>query len=360
MSRYQKLESFLFVHRETKKIHVRKTFKKLRIPPLFKSTGEDRVGKARTIALDMIEDHKSKYLGATKGGVSLTFGDLVDKVLRYETTKKRRKTQINHRYYLGVLKDEWSGYVADQITVESWEDWITDFKARKKDCTSFNDYAKHMNLVLRYGYKRKHTSHLVKIPNPDEVKKGTGRVYTEEEITSLWQAMNQDTKDQFLLSYECFMRLREVLLLEWARVDLAEGVITLDAKDVKTGTKTGKGRTFKVSSRSLLMLKRRRKETKGSAYVFPSPGNPNKPIFDNKTAWRTAKRNAGIKGSARWHDLRHTSLTKALLESKVAPILVSEYAGVSLKTIQRVYLHSNEEATKAVAQVIRINTDGVK
>lgn len=360
MSRYQKLESFLFLHQDTKKIHVRKTFKKLRIPSLFKSTGEVKVTRARTVALEMIEQHKQKYLGTTRGGTSLTFGELVDKVLKYETPKKRKKTQINHKFYLGILKAEWSGYLIDNITLESWEDWITDFKSRKPDCSNFNDYAKHMNLCLNFAYKRKYTTHHLKVPNPNPTSSDVGRVYTDKEIKALWEAMEQDTKDQFVLSYECFMRLREVLLLEWKRVDLDEGVITLEPKDVKTGSKTGKGRKFKVSTAALQMLRRRHREAIDSPYVFPSPVNPKKPVFDNKTAWKTVKKRSGIKGQARWHDLRHTALTKALLEAKVPPVLVSEYAGVSLKTIQRVYLHSNEEATKAVASVIKINSDGVK
>lgn len=44
----------------------------------------------------------------------------------------------------------------------------------------------------------------------------------------------------------------------------------------------------------------------------------------------------------------------ALLDAKADPVQVSEYAGVSLRTIQRVYLHSTSEKTKSVAHALSV------
>jgi integrase len=211
-----------------------------------------------------------------------------------------------------------------------------------------------MNIILRYAYKQRQATHLVSLPNPD-AKANAGRVFTAEEISKLWEAMNDDTRDQFVLCLECFMRLREALYLTWDRVDLISGVVTLRPEDVKTGTKTGKGRSFRLSDHAFERLKARRKRI-DSPFVFPSPTDPAKPMHQNKTAWILAKETAGIKGRARWHDLRHSALTIALLDAKMDPILVSEYAGVSLRTIQAVYLHSTHDKTASVAGAVKIKT----
>jgi integrase len=186
-------------------------------------------------------------------------------------------------------------------------------------------------------------------------KSKAGRLFTNAELSALWDAMSEDMRDQFVLAFECFMRLREALLLTWDRIDLNTGKLTLRAEDVKTGSKTGKGRSFFVSPNALTRLRAKyANQVEPSPYVFPAPGLPDQPRNQNKNAWTSVKRKAGIKGRARWHDIRHTSLTKALLEQELNAAQVSEYAGVSLRTIQRVYLHSNEELTKNVANALSI------
>jgi integrase len=209
-----------------------------------------------------------------------------------------------------------------------------------------------MNAVLNYAHSQAWgPSKLVKLPNPDAITRA-GRVYTESEIESLWAVMGEETRDQFALCFECMMRLREALYLAWDRINLETGEITLRAEDVKTGSKTGRGRSFIASPMALARLRQRRAETR-SSYVFPNPKGSG-PIRSNKTAWRAAKRKAGITGRARWHDLRHTALSRALLDARVNVVLVSEYAGVSIKTLQRVYLHSDSSKTATVADAVSV------
>ena len=236
-----------------------------------------------------------------------------------------------------------------------WERWLAEFKPKKRKRKTFNDYVKHMNLVLNYAYQHRYLKHPLALPTTDPVKGVTGRVYTDAELAALWEHMNETLRDQFVLSFECFMRLREVLFLTWDRIDLSTGKLTLRAADVKTGSKTGKGRSFFVSPNALMRLRARRvAQGEGSPYVFPSRFDPSKPQAESKTAWIAAKRRAGIKGRARWHDIRHTSLTLALLVKKLNPLEVSEFAGVNMRTIQKVYLHSTEEQTRSVSTALSI------
>jgi len=356
-------DSDLLLHTDSKRYYVRKTFKRYRIPDLFESTREVKIGKAKSTAARMIADHLAKYLGnnpseALSRRKGRTVASVIDEILMTVTPTKRARTQRKHQDYFKELKRELGPWDVNQVTQTTWIDTVRRLRAKNKKRSSYWDLKKHLNILMRYAYNQKYTSHLLKFPDVDGKRAPVFRVYTDAEIQALWDHMGEDLRDQFVLCYECFMRLREALHLTWDRVNLIERTITLRDEDVKTGTATGKGRTFVMSDEAHARLTRRFK-TKKSPYVFPSPRNKSKPVNENQEAWRRAKSLAEITGRARWHDLRHTALSKALLVQRIEVQLVSEYAGVSIATLQRTYLHSTANQTAIVAQAIKIQP-GVK
>lgn len=354
MAKYTKVGDNLLLNTETGVYYVRKAFRKDRIPDLFKSTGEERINKAKILRDQMITAHLAKYLhGEVSGRDAKTFSEVADEVLRYESPDQRKSTQDQYRRYIGELKTEFGEIPITRVTSEFFTEWLREFRKRKTRKT-FMDYQKYASKVLTYAYQKRYVTHQVKFKNPDRGRATRYRVYTREEITSLWNHMDEDLRDQFALGFECMMRLREILHLTWDRVDLDTGTIILRADDVKTGSKTGRGRTFRVSPNALARLKARRAITPG-ANVFPSPVVEGKSVNQNKTAWKHAKEKAGIEGNARFHDLRHTAISIALLEAHITPVLVSQYAGVSIRTIEKVYLHSDSQKTQAVSNAIRID-----
>lgn len=363
LSTYEKIDSGLWRHRKTGIFYVRKSFKHLRIPELFESLRTDKITTARREMLRHIEDHKARYLGGKTvtdrdERAGKTIRSIVEEMFLTVTPKRRKGTQNNHRIYFTELSEHWGSIDVNRLTLVMWERWLAEFRAKKKRKT-FDDYVKWMNTILNYAYSNRYLHHPLTLPSADGVRGQVGRVFTDDELKALWDAMSDDLKDQFVLAFECFMRLREGLYLTWDRVDLKTGRLTLRPEDVKTGSKTGKGRTFFISPNALERLRARRERHEEleieSPYVFPSPEDWDKPQHQNKTAWSNAKQAARIKGRARWHDIRHTSLTKALLEQKLNPVEVSEYAGVSIRTIQRVYLHATEERTKDVSSALSIS-----
>lgn len=366
---FVRVDGALYLNTETGVYFGRKTFRHLRIPDFFQSLRETKITAARRVLEKKLEEHKAKYLGKTETvrdqRLGMTIGAIIDEMLLVVTPKKRKRTQENHRFFFKELKEEWGYLDVNRLTTVMWERWLIEFKAKKmkpdpktgRARHTFDDYVKWMKVILNYARKHRYLNHYVSI-DPTDPKKKAGRVYTNDEIKAIRDAMNEDLLDQFVLAFECFMRLREALWLTWDRIDLVTGKLVLRAEDVKTGSKTGKGRTFFVSPNALARLRARRArfDKKGwdTPYVFPSRSDRSKPRLQNKGAWDRAKKNAKIKGRARWHDIRHTSLTKALLEQKLNPVEVSEYAGVSMRTIQRVYLHSNEELTRGVSGALSL------
>jgi integrase len=354
-------------------IYVRKTFKALGIPPLFESTHQKTLGKAKTAAEAIIHQWKNKHLGLDdsvvygkrKTSPGKTVRDAAKWVLENHTPTQRIATQKKHHYYLGLIMDEFGDRSLDSVTIEDFNRWVMRLRQRKfapdipkgergyrpaRLRRSFEDFSKHMNLLFRQAYLRRRVSHLVTFPNPDKAliagRKARAKKYTDSELQGLWSEMSDDMRDQFVLAAECYMRLREALKLSWDRVDLETGKVTLRPEDVKTGSKTGQGREFLLSPMALARIRARHAKSH-SPFIFPHRDNPNLPRTTNKSAWASAKARAGISGT--WHHLRHTALSRALLEAEANPVKVSEYAGVSLQTVQRNYLHARAEDTAEAA-----------
>ena len=79
------------------------------------------------------------------------------------------------------------------------------------------------------------------------------------------------------------------------------------------------------------------------------PLDPTKPITSLKTAWRNAKKRAGVEG--RWHDTRHTLITE-LAESGAGDQTIMDIAGhVSRQMLSR-YSHIRMEAKRTALDAV--------
>jgi integrase len=282
----------------------------------------------------------------------MLFGLVVDEVLRDVAPLLRESTQELYFIYLGELKIELGLREISTFTRADYMEWMRSFKLRK-DRKTFFDYTKFINIIFRFAYQQKYLVHWMKFPSVDGEREPSWRVYTQTEIGALDSAMGLVTRTQFCLSYECFMRLREVLYLSWDRVDLENRTITLRKVDVKTGKKQRRGRVVPLSPNAWAYLSILRRESV-SDYVFPSPGNPYAPVHENRAAWKRAKDLAGIRGKARWHDLRHTSLSHAVMVLRLPLAHISKVAGVSIKTLERVYVHGYVEDVRWITEKMSI------
>ena len=397
---YERVEDFLYLNKESGVYFVRKTFVREGIPPLFKSTRLKQKGRAKSEAERMIQQWRNRHLGVddsktlktalhTESGPRIK--DICEKILREKTPLLRRNTRKQHKLYFQYIIRHCGHFEINNYTVRMFEDWIdAEFCSGRR--RSYINFAKHMNILWRYAYNEKLVTHLLKFPNPDRrirsavenkarskltkveleiLELTSSRLYTSDELSRIWAVSDEDLRDQLSLAGN-YMRKMEKLALRWSQVDLITGKVTLGKEDVKTGSKTGKGRSFFLAPSTLERLRRRReRQTVSSPYVFPSPMDSQRHVVVNCTAWKVAKRKAGITGKARWHDLRHTALTFALLgdpslpeeqqaQQRRDPVLVSEYAGVSIATIQKVYLHSQAEHTRSAAGAIDFGSFSTK
>jgi len=71
-----------------------------------------------------------------------------------------------------------------------------------------------------------------------------------------------------------------------------------------------------------------------------------------KTAWHSAKKSAAVK--ARWHDLRHTAVTRLLENGQTLPMVASIMgwsASTTVRMVQR-YGHISTDARRAAMEAM--------
>lgn len=248
------------------------------------------------------------------------------------------------------------GRFLDEITAE-W--WTNSYIPRKREesgaSRKFFNERKWLGMFLKWcdetgkgdrGWKRP------KLTNPDP-KRESGRAYSDDEIRRLLEQADWKLKAKIIMGCHHFMRRNEVATLAKDRVDRVNRTIHLRALD----TKIRKPRTFPYSEQleQIFVILDAENEKAGinSPFVFPSPVNPDQPIGPDgfKRAWGTAKRNAGnIKG--RFHDLRHTGLTKAFKAKGSNAALICHFAGLSLEEAERTYLHFTTDDLRGVENLV--------
>lgn len=245
------------------------------------------------------------------------------------------------------LKPYIQDFLPEEITERFWEGVYIPEKrlTHGQDRKFFND-RKWLSMFLLFLKREGVIDAVPKLRNPDPECK-VGKVYTDDELQRLLQNAGPDLKLQILMAVSMGMRKSEIMKLTWARIDMANRVIHLRAED----TKIRKARSFAISAVVYRLLELR---DRSKAFLFPSPLNPNKPQVNGiERAWQRCKRAAKVIG--RFHDLRHTFLTRAFRSKNVNPALICFYAGLSLIEAQDRYLHFTIDDTREVVTAMREN-----
>ena len=182
-------------------------------------------------------------------------------------------------------------------------------------------------------------------PNPG--KKMT-RFLSAEEIAGLHRILERLVEERpsrrpqadvirLLLLTGC--RKGEILTLRWSDVD---GDVLRIAK-AKTGP-----RTVWLSEAAQDVIARQLKTA--SAFVFPSPRDPARPLSRNLGLWCRARRAAALE-DVRLHDLRHTVASQAMARGAPLPA-VARMLGHAQPTMTLRYAHVGDREVEAAAERI--------
>ncbi len=168
------------------------------------------------------------------------------------------------------------------------------------------------------------------------------RILSESEQGRLLRVMPQWLRQITLFTLQTALRRGDVLNLTWAAV---QGE-TLELCETKEGKK--RYVPLNATARATLSTLLASRKPKPSGYVFEPEIDRQTLAWKIRRTWRHSVRKAGIPW-VRFHDLRHTALTR-LVQAGVDVRTVQAIAGhASLRTTQR-YLHSSDEAKKAAVE----------
>jgi integrase len=193
--------------------------------------------------------------------------------------------------------------------------------------------------ILRLAYRRRKLAHVPAVTMLPESEPRQGFI-EEADFDAIVKHLEPAQALAARVAYETAWRIRsEVLTLDWARVDLAEGCIRLDGAH----SKNGKPRTAYLSPDTARMMAEHRAEVAsavgaiGTAVFVHTGKGPlqGQRIKEFNKAWRSATRAAGYAGIL-LHDLRRSGV-RAMVRSGVPESVAMRISGHATAAIFKRY-----------------------
>ncbi len=193
----------------------------------------------------------------------------------------------------------------------------------------------HLDTNPTRGVKRNPRPKLTRFLSRDEVR----RLHRELDRCAGLRPSHARQADIIRLLLLTGCRKSEIVTMRWQDIDGD----TLNLVDAKTGAR----RVFlNAPARAIL----ERQPRSGSAYVFPSPLDPGRPLSSELMLWYAVRKRAGIE-DVRLHDLRHTFASHAVLRGVPLPV-VSRLLGHKRPSMTLRYAHVGDAETEAAAERI--------
>jgi integrase len=337
---------------------------------LFASTRSKKKMVAKTIAETKIAEMIGRKPGLRNRRIRLAaLGEPLLKDLKEQTETldedghplRRLSTYTGKdKVYIPLIVKLFGEVCADEIDEQFWKSWVK--KTGRKLGRNLGDIAKYLSLFLTYAFEEKYIGRKPRIKNPDR-QRNNAIVYENDQIIAFYQNAEPTLQDLIVLAAENPLRPHENCEVRWEMVFFEkdeEGREVVIYRLPASFTKTREARELQLSPRSASIIRRRHAErSQGSPYVFPAPQNPNRPLSRKVlgSMWARMKERAKITTPCKFHWLRHSFYSKALLESQTSVAKVSEAGGTSIATLQKRYLKSTARKTREVAAAVNLDFD---
>jgi len=326
---------------------------------LRETTGETAITRARLVAIQKITQWLTgKRAASGRMLISELCTELEAQLDQdFRNGDRRKATAEKDRQYLKTISKHFGHFFVDQIDEQFWRMWIRN-EGRALKIRLF-DVSKYLSKVLTYAESIGQITRKPTIENPDRVKR-SAQVFEPKQIRAFWDAAPLMLKDLIVLGAEVGMRPSETQSLEWGWIVF--GTQTL-IKLPSSLTKTKVSREIIVSPNAAQVLERRAKESKGSQFVFHPPRTPERPIsrqYVYKLMEEMRKTMKLSKGEVKFHWLRHTFASIALLDQKLPLAEVAAYVGNSPGVLFKNYLAKDASRTASVASAVNLNLETKK
>jgi integrase len=210
-------------------------------------------------------------------------------------------------------------------------------------------------------------------------RQDVGKALAPEEESKLLRAceesMSRSLLPALVLSLNSGLRYGELVSLRWSQVDFMRRRVTVG----KSKTAAGTGRTIPLNDRAfgaLSTLASRFPEREPDHFVIPSEKyqmlparqgsvayatDPERPMGTLKEAWEAARRRAAV--FCRWHDLRHSFLTRLIEAGTPFPRLsiIMGWSAATTARMARRYGHVSPDSLRDdVVALDRFSEKGIK
>lgn len=341
---------------------------------LFRSTRSRKRGEARSIAQEMISEFTMRKPGLRSRRIRIA--DLCQPLFEELETEtktigrdglplRKPRTHAKDRLFLldrvyrskarpAAIKKHFGEYYADEIDEQFWDRWVK--KEGRRLGTTLGDLTKYLSRVLEYAFVEKYIGRKPRLKNPDP-EKNDAQVYNDQQLAAFYLNAEPTLQDLIAIAAENPLRPHENCEVEWSMVDFQEDgsvIYRLPASFTKTKT----ARELYLSPRASQVVRRRREGAlEGSRYVFPSPRDPGRPMSRKHLSdmWLRMKKKAGITSKLKFHWIRHTFYSRAILDALIPIATVGQAGGTSAKTLEKRYLKSTAEKTRAVSVAVKVD-----
>jgi integrase len=318
-------------------------------------------------AIDAESLRRAKLL-ERRAGLSQTklapkFEEHVKKFLEWSEHQHRPKTRELHGTNCDTLLRFFRGCWLDEITPGMVEDFKLARAGEERRNANDGSTVSPATVNRALTTLKKLFHHAEKcgygLSNPTRrvefLNEGPGRMRVvgfEEEIAYLAKA-SQPLKDIAQVILDTGLRPEEVFRIRIENLDFRERTIFNPF-----GKTTAARRKVTIPEDVLQLLRRRAKNAKG-AFVFPSKGDPSRPIGSVRKAHDAAVEKAGIKDHFRLYDLRHTFATRSVSAGVDLPTLSAILGHTSIQMTMR-YVHPAEEQKRfAAGKLENFRTAGI-
>ncbi len=237
----------------------------------------------------------------------------------------------------------------DRITSAMVHRWFD--KYSKTAPGGANHCLKVLRQIFNHAISCDHiTSNPARNVRPNRRRKLT-RFLSSEELGRLHRTLNRhDREASHGLTRRQQIDIIRLLLLTGCRkseiVRLRKQEVSGDCLHL-VDSKTGP-RTVYLNAEARAIIDRRM--SGNSAFLFPSPRDPERPLGGELALWYTIRKEAGIE-DVRLHDLRHTYASHAVMQGTPLPV-VSRLLGHAQPTMTMRYAHMGDRETEAAAERI--------
>ena len=283
----------------------------------------------------------------------------------WQAAEKPHLSTRTYEIYDVAIRCHLTPALGSRLLCDIGPDTISTYQARRK---AANASARTINKelqVLRQILKRhKLWANLQGDVKFEREHNDVGKALSREEEKRLLSAcgLNGLLNAVVVLALNTALRKNEIRTLRWSQTDFDKRTVTVGRAKTQAGT----GRLIPLNQpafEALVKWAGHLIEAKAEDYVFPAceaagierehPDkeriDPSRPITSWRSAWRAALKRAGL--HIRFHDLRHSCITK-LAESQASEQTLMAIAGhVSRKMIEY-YSHIRMEAKRAAVDAI--------